>query len=363
MASPQPHGAEAPPLARMRRYTFVTLLVAAAVYAAVALAQTESWLVRGVVILASLPLGAVVTYWDRRPPTWLAATSLAAGAAAWIATIALRDTPLAALVVSAAASSLASRPGASAWRFHVLGIGALIVPVAVAELVTPDADFLPYLGGALAAYVGAVLLFGINAYVWNLYVQIDRARESAAELAVARERFRIAADLHDIQGHTLHVLRLKLQVADRLLGHDTAAVRAQLAEAQSLVATTLADTRNLAFGDRAISLPAELANAHALLTAAGIRCTIDGRREPGPGDELLGLVVRESATNILRHAQATVVKIRLSPAGLRVENDGATTDSPRLRGLATLASRIADAGGFLTSTSRGGTFVTEVELR
>ncbi|MFG1837259.1 hypothetical protein ACGFH8_02335 [Micromonospora sp. NPDC049175] len=75
--------------------------------------------------------------------------------------------------------------------------------------------------------------------------------------------------------------------------------------------------------------------------------------------ELLGQVLRETTTNILRHAQATHVQITLTGSGITIVNDGATdTTPPELRGLAALRQRVAGDGGELTVEQQQGRFRT-----
>ena len=77
-------------------------------------------------------------------------------------------------------------------------------------------------------------------------------------------------------------------------------------------------------------------------------------------------VVREALTNVVRHAQASSaeVSVVVSPAGLTitVTDDGRGIDPNRTgtgRGLANLAARAADLGGWCTVSAglKGGTVI------
>ena len=189
---------------------------------------------------------------------------------------------------------------------------------------------------------------------------MEAERDREAELAVVRERMRFAGDLHDIQGHTLHVVKLKVALAQKLLAVDSARAEQELREVQQLVGDTIAQTRDLAYGRRRLNLTAELENAKNLLEAAGMHVRVD-RRDGGGGaaDELLAQVLRETTTNVLRHSRATLVRIVLAEDGLTVANDGVDGDGPlELRGLAALAQRVSDEGGVLTARREDGRFVT-----
>jgi two-component system sensor histidine kinase DesK len=171
---------------------------------------------------------------------------------------------------------------------------------------------------------------------------------------------RFASDLHDIQGHTLHVVKLKIALAQKLLHSDTGRVEQELREMYALVGDTIEQTKELAYGRRKLNLNVELENAKNLLEAAGIHVRIDCRTEVSArADELLAQVLRETTTNILRHSRATLVRIALTEHSISVVNDGvAEAVLPELRGLAALERRVADDGGKLTVRLEGGRFRT-----
>ena len=83
---------------------------------------------------------------------------------------------------------------------------------------------------------------------------------------------RLAGDLHDIQGDTLHVVKLKIALAQRPHG-DTKRVERELSEIYTLVGDTINQTKELAHAQRRLNLPAELVNAKNLFEAA--RCARD----------------------------------------------------------------------------------------
>lgn len=62
-----------------------------------------------------------------------------------------------------------------------------------------------------------------SVWMWDLYLRTAQASGLAAQLANTSERLRIAADLHDIQGHNLQVIALEAELADRLLQRDPTA--------------------------------------------------------------------------------------------------------------------------------------------
>lgn len=252
-------------------------------------------------------------------------------------------------------------------RHRVLAAVGLITFVAVvgtARLLVSPAD----VPDALIRYV--LIPAGVTVVVtggmfagqvfYDLVEELEQSREREAELAVVRERVRFASDLHDIQGHTLHVVKLKVMLAEKLVRSDIGRAEEELREVRALVGDTITQTKELAYAQRRLNLSVELENAKNLFEAAGIRVRVN--READVDERvngLLGQVLRETTTNILRHAQATRVRITLSESGITVVNDGAReTPLPGLSGLATLKERVGDNGGELTVEQENGRFLT-----
>ena len=239
-------------------------------------------------------------------------------------------------------------------RAVALAVTAFASAVLAAKLLIEPGDVLgvlvQYVLVSAAVALVAVVLTALHQVVFGLAAELEEARRREAELAVARERVRFAGDLHDIQGHTLHVVKLKTALARKLVRSDTGRAEEELREIHALVGDTIARTRELAYAQRRLNLSAELENAKNLFEAAGIRVRVDPEAEVDPrAGEMLGQVLRETTTNILRHAQASQVRVTLTKAGITIANDGAREASlPALGGLATLRERLED-GRFLTA--------------
>ncbi|MFE7504119.1 sensor histidine kinase [Promicromonospora sp. NPDC057488] len=241
-----------------------------------------------------------------------------------------------------------------------LGLLAFIAAVGASRLLVSQdvvGDLIVYVLVPTGVFVVATpLLYGNQRYLDLM----KETREREAELAVAQERIRFAGDLHDIQGHTLHVVKLKTVLAQKLVHRDPDRAQEELREIHALVADTIAQTKNLAHGQRRLNLSAELENAKNLFEAAGITVRVDRPAEADPRTaELLGQVLRETTTNILRHAQATWVRITLTGTGIDIVNDGARPGpAPELSGLSALRQRVAEDGGELTVEQHEGRFRT-----
>ncbi|MFD0524034.1 sensor histidine kinase [Paractinoplanes durhamensis] len=160
-------------------------------------------------------------------------------------------------------------PGAGAHALTCLvyiaafGMISLPLPVAIplAVVLTATAEALPAVvpGWDDNGYGLAVLLGSLASGGFRLAAvrqgRLTDAQQELADLAVQNERARIAADLHDILGHSLTVVTVKAELAQRLLDVDLERARRELADLESLARDALADVRSTAMGVRGISLP------------------------------------------------------------------------------------------------------------
>ena len=260
------------------------------------------------------------------------------------------------------------RSPSGGWRLTVwLAAGAGVLVALLATFVPPPSGQNPLAAAAVTMVVLATLPFGelVALRQWRIALELDQARRDAAELGATRERLRFAEDLHDILGHALEVVSLKAELATRLGDVDPPRALAEMAEVQRLARAALRDVRELARGQRPTSLETELTGARTLLASAGIECDVDGAETEGPHSELLGRVLREAVTNLLRHADTRHCWITVRPSALTVVNDGATAGAPgEGTGLAGLSRRVTEAGGTFRAGpgERAGTFTVEAVL-
>lgn len=229
---------------------------------------------------------------------------------------------------------------------------------------------------AIAAGVGlwnddsskiGVLLAGliILAVAWLTIASIERSQQETAlrqELALVEERNRIASDVHDLLGHSLTVVNLKLQLISRLVDADPARARSELAETREIVTEALGNVRRTVSMERSTSLADELTQARAALAAGGVEVTVDGDadRVTGPIALVLGWVVREASTNVLRHAHASRCVVTIESGRLTVADDGdGRLDRKDGNGIRGMRERVAAAGGALVvdESELGGTKV------
>lgn len=352
------------PLRRMRASVTGTFIVVLGVYAGVALVITSaSWWQP--LLLAPSMIAAlwIASRWHTPVRPVVAAGIITLGEITWVLASWLAISPGAAFGISVAGAVTISMLSGRRGRFAALLVIVVLITGLLSLVNHPD-EAVGYL--LIAPMITGVLIgvFWLNQVAWQLFAELDATRRAETELALVKERFRFATDLHDIQGHTLHVVKLKAALAEKLLRADPDTAKYELRQVQELIAETISQTRSLAYGQRKITLAGELENAKNLFEAAGIE--VDVTRDGVPTsafDECASLVLREATTNILRHAEATRVGIILGDHSISIINNGAdSAPIPELRGLADLQQRIASAGGTLTVSQEARTFLTAAVL-
>ncbi len=187
-------------------------------------------------------------------------------------------------------------------------------------------------GGQVIGWVAASLGIGMLLLVMrDLRIrneQLGRARAELARMAVAEERERFARHLHDLLGHSLSVIALKAELARRLIPERPDEAAGEVAELEEVARGALSEVRDAVSGYRQPSLDGELAGAQMALAAAGIKADV-GRQPTVLDPDIEGVLawaVREGATNVIRHSQAShctlTISSNLVDAGVEVLDDG-----------------------------------------
>jgi signal transduction histidine kinase len=200
-------------------------------------------------------------------------------------------------------------------------------------------------------------------------------------MAATQEQLRIAQDLHDGVGHGLAVIAMQAGVGLHVLDRDPAAARAALeairGSARESLEALRAELASIS-GEPAPRRPrhgaADLDELVDRVRTAGLTVELTG--SPGqldePVDAVVYGVVQEGLTNVLRHAGATSVSVRLerSPERLAVivEDDGrgahdaAEPDEGTGLGLRGMRERVLALGGDFSAGPRptGGFAVSAV---
>lgn len=197
--------------------------------------------------------------------------------------------------------------------------------------------------------------------VGNMFGYINRRRnavlrqsqEEIRQLAASAERERIGRDLHDLLGHTLSLITMKLELSRKLFDRDHERARRELEEAETVARDALAEVRSAVTGMRATDLAAELASTRLLLESSGVQvdCGAPAVELPAATEQALAFIVREAATNIARHAAATRAEVGFAvEAGelhLHVADNGRGGARPCGNGMSGIRERVAAVNGRL----------------
>jgi signal transduction histidine kinase len=240
----------------------------------------------------------------------------------------------------AARHSMAWVAGATAAMF------AGMAAVQPSDIVFPALffTFLPWLGGRLLRSHRA-----LARQLAHETLRAEQARAGERERAIARERARIARELHDVLAHNLSAIVVQAGAARRVLDRDPAAA----GEAVRLIADTgreaLAELRYLSGAVRRddadpLDGPPTLGRVGDLVRGAreaGLDTSLRVEGEPvelPAGLELAGFrVVQEALTNAMKHAgpARAGVTVRYEPweVVLEIIDDGAGTSAGDLSGL------------------------------
>jgi two-component system, NarL family, sensor histidine kinase DesK len=193
------------------------------------------------------------------------------------------------------------------------------------------------------------------------HARLRQAHETIERLAQIAERERIARDLHDVLGHTLSLIALKSQLASKLADRDPQRAVAEIREVEQIARTSLDELREAVAGYRATGIPDELAHARDVLVSAGLRveCEADDIRLAPAQESVLALAIREAVTNVIRHARASAVQVRLAVSGnacrFEIRDDGVGGSAQEGMGLSGMRERVEAYGGSLERTTDHGT--------
>ena len=225
-------------------------------------------------------------------------------------------------------------------------------------------------GTIWSAWYGPVLSGLIVAVIYRFLeavAELRRTREELARSAVDAERLRFARDMHDLLGHTLSVMVVKAQAARKLASRDPALAAQQAMDIEEIGRGALTEVREAIAGYRGRGLTRELAAARTGLADAGVTVTVrqDGPSVPTEADTLLGWVVREGATNIIRHSGGHKCEIEVRSSGesvtVTIRDNGSGAQTPSTppsasggHGIDGLRERLAADGGTLEAGPQPG---------
>ncbi len=259
-------------------------------------------------------------------------------------------------VVAAVIVGVIGEPQVALWALFVASapltaLTSLQVSFLAAIVVAAGAFVRHGSAGAAAAFAIMVFMAStVRLSVWllNIVTELDSSRNAASALSVAEERLRFSRDLHDVVGRSLSAIAVKSELAAALSRRGDERAAEQMDEVRDLAQQSMTEARQLVRGYRSIDLRAEIDGASSLLTAAGIDTRVVGSPDAVPLEfaEAAAWIVREGATNILRHSDAKHCRIEVSAHSVGIVNDGPRpATSSDGTGISGLRERLTAVGG------------------
>lgn len=216
-----------------------------------------------------------------------------------------------------------------------------------------------------------ILLDELNA----THAQLQSYVGQVEGLTVARERNRMAREIHDTLGHYLTVINVQIETAQKLNARDPGRGQAALATAKTLASECLAEVRRSVEALRpaaldGVALPEAIARlVDDLRRASGVTIHVQGQGVGtlSPAAEVaVYRVIQEALTNVRKHAEARNVWLSTEwgpvwftasihddgrGASLQQPNGGATTPGFGLHGM---RERVEAVGGNLEVSAAPG---------
>jgi signal transduction histidine kinase len=234
-----------------------------------------------------------------------------------------------------------------------------------------------------------------NSELEEAHRQLAQSVAQEQELAVLRERTRLAREMHDTIGHALVLISVKLEAAQRLRerdperrDHELESTKQIARETMTALRASIADLRSPALEHEQISQALSRA-ARELAQRTGLHVTYTFQADidllPAAIEETLWKVSQEAFANIEKHAHASHVQVRISGHDekllLHIQDDGIGLPQAVYRpqkegslmysssnghyGLRGLRERVEAIGGHLTLHSgkeQGSTLEIELPL-
>lgn len=150
----------------------------------------------------------------------------------------------------------------------------------------------------------------------QLQEELYKQNETINLLAAENERNRIGRDLHDTLGHTFAMLSVKTELALKQLDKENlAAVQKELEDINHISKTSMKEVRELINNLKYRTVSEELTVIEELFQLSGLALTVDNQLETSQLSPIIQssmtMILRELATNIIKHAGAKTCQIKL----------------------------------------------------
>ncbi|MBB4892091.1 signal transduction histidine kinase [Streptomyces olivoverticillatus] len=341
-----------------------------------------TWLTYGMTTLSVLPL-----LWRSRAPLTVLLSITAAGFL-----YLPMDGPGQPLPYSPLVAIFTVAAQAGVWQRRVMcGVGLPLVAVAVSLRTNTAREYLFSFFLFLMVYALGVLSRTRQAYTEAVELraaELERAREVEAERAAERERARIAREMHDILSHAVSLMIVQAEAGPLVVRSDPDRAEAAFDAIAGAGRDAMVQLRRMlgvlkeAPGDVGRRSPqptlAALEDLVGEVRRTGLDVALEVAGEPGrlaPDAQVaVYRVVQEALTNVLKHADAASVVVRLvwgrDRLAVSVTDDGTALGTPHVtgsgRGLIGIRERAVTHGGTASSgplsTGRGYRVAVELPL-
>lgn len=330
----------------------------------------------------------VLVAFRRRHPVLIVLLGTIAQSAIWISD--LPEVLLPMIVILYSAASQDEEHG-----LHATIAASLVLTAVTAIGVGVADDVTLYQLPLIALTCGVAVGLGANAARQRQRAAALSAAMAEAELradhersqAIALERSHIARELHDIIGHTLSVIAVRAEAADRVAERRPEAAHDAVGDIADAARSALSETRRILAGLQSTSAelapPPDLAATCRLVddvAGTGVDVTLvrTGCDEHTPSAVIAGgahRIVQESLTNAIKHggpSVSIVTELRCTeqmldvtitntlPKGWQTVHDPAESEGSGLTGMAERADVLG--GTFAAGPEANGTFVVRAAL-
>ncbi len=277
------------------------------------------------------------------------------------------------------------------WQYrwqHVVGFSVIValINIGILQAFVPN-DRGAFSGGLFAVMTQVVNFLAVGLFIsvlvsWlrnqqhsleEVNLKLTHYAQTLEDLAVTKERNRIAQELHDTLSHTLSGLSVQLETMKAYWDVDPVTARKRLDKSLVAIRSGLEETRRILIALRAKPLdelglaPAIQQMAQEASAHAGIALKLviaDNLPSLSPNTEqCLFRVAQEAITNVVKHAKAKQLVVKLQPNDskviLTVQDDGVGfelthNNGAKHFGLMGMQERVEFAKGRLNITSQPG---------
>ncbi len=222
------------------------------------------------------------------------------------------------------------------------------------------------MGSRLMAILLPIICLSMQFY-WTKDLEVERQQKELVEknrsinlLLAENERNRIGQDLHDTLGHVFAMLTIKAELTQALLeNEDVGAAQQEVTDLQSISKKAMGDVRAMVQSLKRHSLAEEIMILDNMLELAGVELTVTGQeiaeRLADTVQGTLPMVLRELATNLIKHSQASNCSLQFEQVGatlvIHYKDDGCGFKEQKPSDLHTIKERLVIIQGQLEMVS------------